>query len=109
MTASVTITNTGSLAGSEVLQLYITMPTTSDLSHPPLMLKSFVKVNDLDSGKSRRVEFRLDKYAVSYWEDRISRWVIENGVYRVRVGPSSNMLPLDGTFKIIDGFEWNGL
>lgn len=48
---SVTITNSGSLIGSEVVQLYTTMPTTSDLSHPPLMLKAFPKVHDLEPGK----------------------------------------------------------
>ncbi|KIM80042.1 glycoside hydrolase family 3 protein [Piloderma croceum F 1598] len=109
LTVLTTITNSGSLIGSEVVQLYITMPTTSDLSHPPLMLKAFAKVYDLEPGKSKKVELRLDKYAVSYWEERISRWVVERGVYGVRVGPRSDRLPLEGTFKITEGFEWNGL
>ena len=104
-----TITNSGTLAGSEVVQLYITMPTTSDLTHPPLMLKAFAKVHDLEPGKSEKVELGLDKYAVSYWEERISRWVVERGVYGVKVGPSSVRLLLEGTFKVIEGFEWNGL
>lgn len=109
LTVSVTITNSGGLIGSEVVQLYITMPTTSDLSHPPLMLKAFAKVYDLEPCKSKKVELRLDKYAISYWEERISRWVVERGVYGVRLGPRSDRLPLEGTFKIIEGFEWNGL
>jgi beta-glucosidase len=109
LAVSATITNSGSLIGSEVVQLYITMPTTSDLSHPPLMLKAFAKVHDLEPGKSQKVELRLDKYAVSYWEERISRWLAERGVYGVRVGPRSDRLPLEGTFKITEGFEWNGL
>jgi len=106
---SATVTNSGCLIGSDVVQLYITMPTTSDLSHPPLMLKAFAKVHDLEPGKSKKVELRLDKYAVSYWEERISRWVVERGAYGVRVGPSSDRLPLEGTFKINQCFEWNGL
>lgn len=107
--ASVTITNSGSLAGSEVVQLYIAMPTTSELSHPPLMLKAFAKVYDLEPGKSENVELRLDKYAVSYWEERISKWVVEKGLYGVKVGPSSDQLLLANTFQIIEGFEWNGV
>ena len=107
--ASVTITNSGSLAGSEVVQLYIAMPTTSELSHPPLMLKAFAKVYDLEPGKSENVELRLDKYAMSYWEERISKWVVEKGLYGVKVGPSSDQLPLANTFQIIEGFEWNGV
>jgi beta-glucosidase len=109
LTASVVITNSGSLPGSEVVQLYITMPTTSDLSHPPLMLKSFAKVNGLEPGKSEKVELRLDKYAVSYWDERIARWIVEKGVYAVRAGPSSDRLLLEGMFKLTEGFEWNGL
>jgi beta-glucosidase len=106
---SVTITNSGSLAGSEVVQLYITMPTTSELSHPPLMLKTFAKVYDLKPGKSEKVELRLDKYAVSYWEERISKWVVEKGLYGVKVGSSSDRLLLAGTFQITEVFEWNGV
>jgi beta-glucosidase len=109
LTASVTITNSGNFVGSEVVQLYIAMPATSDLSHPPLMLKSFTKVHDLEPGKSEKVQLHLNKYAVSYWEERISRWVVERGIYGVKVGPSSDRLLLEGTFKVIEGFEWNGL
>jgi beta-glucosidase len=73
------------------------------------MLKSFAKVYNLKPGKHEKVELRLDKYAVSYWEERIAKWVVERGVYRVMVGPSSSQLPLEGTFRIMEGFEWNGL
>lgn len=101
--------NTGNVAGSEIVQLYISMPTTSELSHPPLMLKTFAKVNMLQPGKSEKVELRLDKYAVSYWEERIARWTVEKGEYGIRIGSSSERLLLDGKFTLTQGFEWNGL
>ncbi|EMD34223.1 glycoside hydrolase family 3 protein [Gelatoporia subvermispora B] len=109
--ASLTLTNTGSVTGTEIVQLYISMPSTSELTHPPLTLKAFAKVTDLGAGQSTRVELELDKYAVSYWEERISRWVVEPGVYGVRVGRSSapSDLTLGGEFTIEKGFEWNGL
>lgn len=111
ITATVNVTNTGSLVGSDVVQLYVSLPTTSDLTHPPLMLKKFAKITDLAPGKSTTVTLELDKYAVSYWEDRISRWVVESGEYLVRVGKSSASqdLTLAATIAIEKGFEWNGL
>lgn len=89
----------------------MTLPVTSDLTHPPLQLKAFVKVRDLAPGKSETVSIKLDKYAVSYWEERISRWVVEQGDYRVRVGRSSapEDLTLETTLSLKKGFEWNGL
>ena len=105
------VKNTGAVAGSDVVQLYVTLPTTSELTHPPLMLKAFVKVRDLAPGKSQVVSLHLDKYAVSYWEERIGRWVVERGDYLVRIGRSSapEDLTLSTTFSLEKGFEWNGL
>ena len=109
LTASVTVTNTGSVAGSEVVQLYVSMPTTSELTHPPRLLRAFGKARDVAPGASTRVVLSLDKLAVSYWEDRISRWVIERGEYGVSVGPSSDVLPLAANFMVSKTVEWRGL
>ncbi len=61
--------------------------------------------------ESRVVEFALDKYAVSYWEERIDKWAVESGEYGVKVGSASDDLPLVGTIVLekADAFEWNGL
>lgn len=105
---SVTITNTGKLAGSQVIQIYVTLPP-SDVTHPPLQLKGFAKVYDLQPGNNELVEITLDKYAVSYWDDRWNAWVVGHGEYVVRVGTSSEDLPLQSRFVIAKGFEWQGL
>jgi beta-glucosidase len=57
------------------------------------------------------VSLKVDKYAVSYWEERINRWTVESGEYGVYVGPSSEDVPLQDKFTIEKGdeFEWNGL
>jgi len=111
LAAKVTIKNTGTVPGSDVVQLYITLPSTSELTHAPVMLKAFKKVKDLAPGKSETVTLALDKYAVSYWEERISRWVVEDGEYAVSVGRSSapEALTLAASFRIEKGFEWSGL
>ena len=91
--------------------LFRSLPVTSELTHPPLQLKAFAKVKDLAPGSTETVILKLDKYAVSYWEERIRRWVVERGEYRVRVGTSSapQDLVLEKTLILKKGFEWNGL
>ncbi|KAF8888341.1 glycoside hydrolase family 3 protein [Infundibulicybe gibba] len=109
LTASLTVSNTGKVTGSEVIQLYVALPTTSDLTHPPLQLKAFAKVRDLQPGASEQVHLQLDKYAVSYWDDRFDTWVVEKGAYEIHVGTGSDQLPLHSTFTVPKGFEWRGL
>ncbi|EGN96322.1 glycoside hydrolase family 3 protein [Serpula lacrymans var. lacrymans S7.3] len=109
LTASLTLTNTGSVSGSEVVQLYVSMPHTLEVTHPPLNLRAFKKVKDVKPGESIKVHLELDKYAVSFWEERITRWVVEKGPYGVKVGSSSENFKLEGDFTISKGFEWNGL
>ena len=108
--ASIKVTNTGNVAGTDVTQLYVSLPKTSELTHPPLMLKAFKKTT-LAPGASETVTLSLDKYAVSFWEERIKAWVVEPGVYRVRVGQSSapEALTLAAEFKVARRFEWNGV
>lgn len=103
------VTNVGSVTGSEVVQLYVSMPKTSDVTHPPRLLRAFGKAKDIAPGASARVVLSLDRLAVSYWEERISRWVIERGEYGLSVGPSSDVLPLKTTFVVNKQLEWNGL
>jgi beta-glucosidase len=111
VTASLTLTNTGSVAGSEAVQLYVTLPQAAGCTHPPLQLKSFEKVKDLRAGGSTEVVLRLDKYAVSYWDESETTWNVDKGIYTVRVGGSSakEALVLSGELEIPKSFTWNGL
>jgi beta-glucosidase len=106
---SLTVENVGPVTGSEVVQVYISLPATSELTHPLLQLKGFAKVRDLVPGNKEYVQVVLDKYAVSYWNDMIDAWTVENGVYRLEVGTSSDSLSLAATFEVTEGFEWSGL
>jgi beta-glucosidase len=111
LAVSLTVENVGNVTGSEVVQVYVSLPATSGLTHPMLQLKGFAKVRDLvPGGKERRdVEVVLDKYAVSYWNDVVDAWMVEKGVYRVEVGTGSDCLSLGATFEVVKGFEWSGL
>ncbi|KAI0315155.1 glycoside hydrolase family 3 protein [Amylostereum chailletii] len=108
LSASLTLKNTGTVPGAEVVQLYVSWPTASLLSHPVRTLKAFKKIA-LGAGESARVTLPLDKYAVSSWGERLERWCVEKGEYGVEVGTSSEVLPLKGSFVLEKGFEWNGL
>jgi beta-glucosidase len=111
LTMSFTVTNTGSVPGQEVAQAYVSIASQPDPAphHVPRALRAFKKTAVLAPGEKAHVELSIDKYAVSWWDERISSWVADKGKYGVQVGPSSAVLPLEGEFVIEKGFEWNGL
>ncbi|OCB86538.1 beta-glucosidase [Sanghuangporus baumii] len=108
---SLAVANAGSVTGSEIVQVYVAYPVTSALTQVTLALRAFKKLRDIQPGEKRIAELALDKYAVSYWEERINAWTIEGGEYTVYVGPSSESFPVKASLVLqnIDAFEWNGL
>lgn len=110
MTVTLSIKNTGSVTGSESVQVYVSLPPAPfGQLHPPKQLQGFAKVKDLKAGESKTVSIVLDKYAVSYWEEGISKWRAEVGEYTVSVAASSADVRLVRKFEITKEFEWRGL
>ncbi len=91
------VTNTGSRAGAEVVQLYLGDPATT--GEPPKQLEGFQKLT-LNPGQSQHVHFTLDPRAFSYWDSSSNSWVVADGTYQVFVGDSSRTLPLQGSFDV---------
>jgi beta-glucosidase len=91
------VTNTGSRAGAEVAQLYLSDPAST--GEPPNQLKGFVKVY-LRPGQTKRLHFTLSAKDASYWHTLAHGWALAAGTYTVRVGDSSRSLPLSGTFRV---------
>ena len=88
---TVTVTNTGSRAGGEVVQLYVAAP--QDGIHRPMReLKGFKKVF-LQPGESKEVRFALTQRSFAIWEDG---WKIPGGVYTVCVGDLTAQLDVAG-------------
>ncbi|KAI0315538.1 glycoside hydrolase family 3 protein [Amylostereum chailletii] len=106
--ATVTVTNTGPVLGSEVVQLYISYPDIG-VTTPRLQLRGFTKAHDLAPGSSATLTIALDKYAVSFWDERWGTWSVRAGRYRVLVGRSSHDLPLEAEFEVESGFAWSGV
>ncbi|MBV9491113.1 MAG: glycoside hydrolase family 3 C-terminal domain-containing protein [Verrucomicrobia bacterium] len=86
------LTNDGAQAGSEVAQLYVA-PPDSPVPRPPEELKGFVKVF-LRPGETRRLTLDLAEKDLGYFEVAQHRWVVAPGPYEVRIGSSSQDLPL---------------
>lgn len=97
VTVEVDVTNTGTRAGAEVVQLYLGHPPGS--GEPPRLLRGFQKVH-LAAGQSARVRFSLDDRALSHWDAALDRWVASAGVYTVSVGTSSRNLPLSARLEL---------
>ena len=92
---SATITNAGSAAGAEVVQLYIA-PPAGGIHRPEKELKGFVRV-ELQPGESKRVEFTLDDRSFAVWSDG---WKIPGGSYKVLLAASSRDIRLEGTVGV---------
>lgn len=88
ITVSTTVTNTGSRAGDEVVQLYIHQQA-GRASRPVRELKGFQRVT-LKPGEKREVSFHLDETSIRYWNAGIRDWVVDPGTFDVWVGSSSN-------------------
>ncbi|MTE23940.1 glycoside hydrolase family 3 C-terminal domain-containing protein [Microbacterium sp. ZXX196] len=84
------VTNTGSVAGREVVQAYVSVPGTT-VERAPRELKAFHSV-ELAAGETARVELAIRRRDLAYWETRTDAWVVEPGTYRVEVGASSRDL-----------------
>jgi beta-glucosidase len=91
-TVSVSVTNTGDVAGAEVVQVYVG-DVESEVARPVRELKGFAKVR-LEPGETKRVVLSLDQRAFSFWSVRWGRWAVEEGEFEVAVGTSSRDLPL---------------
>ncbi|KAI0700577.1 glycoside hydrolase family 3 protein [Cytidiella melzeri] len=106
-TVTFTIKNVGKVEGREVAQVYISDPGPS-LPRPKKEMHGFVKVA-LKPGESKTVSVDLNKYALSFFDERKGKWVAEAGVTEVAVGGSSVNLALRGKVELEKGFTWLGL
>ncbi|MCD8189984.1 MAG: glycoside hydrolase family 3 C-terminal domain-containing protein [Clostridiales bacterium] len=85
---SVNVTNTGAVAGREIVQLYV-RPVAPSVSRPVKELKGFCKTRLLQPGESETVRFALDGRSFAYYNTTISDWFVESGRYDLLVGASS--------------------
>jgi beta-glucosidase len=96
-TVTATVTNTGSVAGADVAQLYVSDPAAS--GQPPRQLEGFQRVS-LQPGASQTVTFHLAQKNLQYWNSASGNWATSTGGYGIEVGDSDANLPLSGTLNV---------
>lgn len=108
ITVSVSVSNTGKIAGAEVVQVYVSAETPS-INRPKKELKGFTKVF-LEPGQSKTAEVKISKkYATSFYHEGKDAWLSEKGKYAVLVGNSSASTPLSGQIEVAKDLVWKGL
>ena len=87
-TVSVVVKNTGSYAGKEVVQLYVSAPA-GKLDKPAQELKAFAKTAELQPGDSEVVTFVVNNEDLASFDEAQSAWVVDAGTYQFHIGASS--------------------
>lgn len=95
--ADVKIKNTGTKAGSEVVQLYV-KDILASVARPVIELRGFQKIY-LNPGESKQVTIQIPVRDLQFLDENM-KWTVEKGTYRIMVGNSSKNLPLKQNIEI---------
>jgi beta-glucosidase len=95
----VDVTNTGKVAGKEVIQLYV-RDVESSMARPEKELKAFAKV-ELAPKQTRTLTFTLDREAFWYFDVTRNTWMVEPGDFEILAGSSSRDIRLSESFMIL--------
>lgn len=98
ITVSMSITNTGKVAGDEVVQLYV-RDLYASIVRPAKLLRHFQRIS-LKAGETKQVEFKLTPEDLSMWNSAM-KWVVEQGKFEVQLGSSSEDIRLKQQFEVI--------
>ncbi|MGG4141782.1 glycoside hydrolase family 3 C-terminal domain-containing protein [Paenibacillus algorifonticola] len=100
---TVTIKNSGTRRGQEIVQLYV-KDEESSMIRPEKELKGFAKVA-LEPGEEQTVHFLLDKRSFASYNVSLGDWEAETGDYRILVGKSSRDIQLEASVHVVSTFE----
>lgn len=97
VTLSFDLANSGKVAGTEIVQLYL-RDMVSSVVRPVKELKGFQKVH-LKPGETRRVSFTIDRDTLSFFNSQL-KWGAEAGDFKLMVGSASDDIRLESTLKL---------
>ena len=100
VTLRVTVKNTGTRAGAEVVQVYI-HDVKSSVERPVKELKAFQRV-ELKPGESQVVMMTLDRHSMWFYDPLVKDWAAEPGEFDVLVGSSSRDIRIKGQFALYE-------
>ena len=104
-TATITVKNTGSVAGKEAVQLYITAPA-GGLEKPAFELKGFAKTKTLAPGESQTLTINVDKYTLASFNEATSAWETAAGTYKVMFGANAADIRAAGEYRLKKAESW---
>ena len=99
LTATITVTNSGKVAGKEAVQLYISAPADK-LAKPAEELKAFAKTELLQPGKSQTIQFVITADDLASFDTNGTSWIAEAGKYTVKAGASSEDIKKTASFQL---------
>lgn len=103
--ASVSVKNTGSAAGKEVVELYVTAPE-GKLNKPAIELKGFAKTGELAPGESQTVTIKVSDYDLASYDESSSSFVSDQGTYEVKFGSSCEDIRATAEYKLTKTRSW---
>jgi beta-glucosidase len=99
ITVQVDVTNVGTRAGDEVVQLYV-QHAGSKVDRPKQDLRGYARVS-LKPGETRTVSLPLAAKSLAYWDSTSHRWIVEPEPVRVQIGSSSANIRLQKTISVV--------
>ena len=103
--ATVTVTNTGSVAGKEVVELYVSAPA-GGLEKPACELRGFAKTRELKPGESQTVTIKVTNYELASFNEAASAWEAAAGTYKVAFGSSVADIRANATYQLKKAASW---
>ena len=104
-TATITVKNTGSVAGKEAVQLYVTAPA-GGLEKPAFELKGFAKTKELAPGEAQTLTINVDKYTLASFNEATSSWETAAGTYKVMFGANAADIRGTADYKLKKAESW---
>lgn len=101
---SVTVKNTGKVAGKQVAQVYVTAPKGA-YEKPAKELKAFGKTRELKPGESQTLKMTLEKRDLASFEEANSQWKVDAGNYLFQVGTDVESIKGTATLKVAEYTE----
>ena len=106
--ATITVKNTGKVAGKEVVELYVSAPA-GNLVKPEQELKGFAKTKELQPGESQTLTIDVTLYSLASFNDAVDQWETAAGNYTVKFGANVEDIRCTAPFRLAKEQTWKAL